>query len=56
MPSPLTVQVFAATSGVTNRPSVTLPVPNGYKIVGGGAQVNAGHGAGNMLIASSSIG
>jgi len=52
MPGPLTIGVFAQTSGVTNRPSATLAVPAGYKIVSGGALVNAGHGPGNMLIAS----
>jgi hypothetical protein len=49
---PLTIQVYAQTSAVASAPSVTLQVPAGCKIISGGAQVSAGTGAGNMLIAS----
>lgn len=52
MPNPLTIQVYAQTSAVMSWPSVTLQVPDGCKIISGGAKVNGGSGWGNMLIAS----
>jgi len=47
----INIQLFAVTSGVAPHPSIELPVPAGYKIVGGGATDNW-NGAGNLLTAS----
>lgn len=47
----LTVQLFTATSGSEQHPSVDVTVPKTFKIVGGGAFDHWG-GAGNLLTAS----
>jgi hypothetical protein len=48
----LSVQLFQATSALAAHPQVTVTVPSGYKIVGGGAVDNWGDGAGNLLTAA----
>jgi hypothetical protein len=48
---PLNIQLFVASSAVSAHPSVDLTVPQGFKIVGGGALDNW-NGAGNLLTAS----
>lgn len=50
-PPPFKVQVFSQTSAITNHPQVTVGLPAGYKLIGGGAQVNW-RGNGNLLVAS----
>jgi hypothetical protein len=47
----LNVQLFTATSGLAPHPSVTLSIPNQFKIIGGGA-LDHWSGAGNLLTAS----
>jgi hypothetical protein len=47
----LTVQLFTATSGSVEHPSVDVTVPAPFKIIGGGAFDNWS-GAGNLLTAS----
>lgn len=47
----LTIQLFVATSGPAQHPSVDVTVPGGFKILGGGA-FDHWHGAGNLLTAS----
>jgi vibriolysin len=47
----LPIQVFTATSGVAPHPQVQVTVPQGYKILGGGA-FDHWTGAGNLLTAS----
>jgi|GEM_PF-6297431 len=47
----LTVQLFTATSGLAQHPSVQLNIPSPFKIIGGGAFDNWS-GAGNLLTAS----
>jgi hypothetical protein len=51
MPLPFSVQLFVATSGIAQHPSVDVAVPNGFKIVGGGA-LDHWSGMGNLLTAS----
>ena len=51
----LTVQLFVATSGVAEHPSVELTIPPQYKILGGGA-FDHWSGAGNLLTASYPVG
>jgi len=48
---PLTIQMFSANSPVAAHPSVTVSVPAGYKIIGGGAFDHYAE-PGNMLTAS----
>jgi vibriolysin len=51
----LTVQLFTATSGVAQAPSVELTVPGDHKIIGGGATDNWS-GFGNLLTATYPMG
>lgn len=46
---PLRLRRFTRTSGLANRPEVRLEVPEGFKILGGGARVNSPN---NLLVAS----
>ena len=48
---PFQVQVFSSQGPSAPHPSVSVSVPEGYKVVGGGARVNY-HEPGNMLTAS----
>ena len=52
---PLNVQLFTATSGLAQHPSVQLSVTPEFKIIGGGA-VDNWSGTGNMLTASHPVG
>ena len=47
----ITIQLFTATSPVAQHPTVSVNVPSGYKILGGGAFDHWG-GQGNLLTAS----
>jgi hypothetical protein len=47
----ITIQLFTATSEVAQHPSVSVNVPSGYKILGGGA-LDHWTGQGNLLTAS----
>jgi hypothetical protein len=46
------LSVFSHTSAPAHHPSTTMNVPTGYQVIGGGAQVNYGTGAGNILTKS----
>lgn len=48
---PFKIQIFSNTSPVAAHPQVTVGLPLGYKLIGGGAQVNW-RGNGNLLVAS----
>ena len=48
---PLNVKLFVATGGLAQHPSVELDLPQGHKIIGGGA-TDHWSGQGNMLTAS----
>lgn len=51
-PRPIQIRIFESTSGSrVSHPQFEYQVPNGYKILGGGARVNW-NGAGNILTAS----
>jgi len=46
------IQIFTNTSSVSARPNTSVSVGSGYTLIGGGAQVNYGTGAGNLLVKS----
>lgn len=46
------IQVFSSTSGVRNHPTTSVTVPSDFDMLGGGAQINYGNGAGNLLVSS----
>jgi len=46
------MQVFSVTSGVASHPAASVSVPSGFTMLGGGAQVDYGNGAGSLLVSS----
>lgn len=48
---PISLSVFSATSGKASHPSVDVRVPDGFKVIGGGARTNW-TGEGSLLTAS----
>jgi hypothetical protein len=46
------MQVFSKTSIVQAGPSTSVTVPADYDMLGGGAQINYGNGAGSLLVSS----
>jgi hypothetical protein len=47
----LTIQIYIKTSDFSQFPGVRIEVPDGFRILGGGAKTNW-EGAGNLLTAS----
>ncbi|MCW5909604.1 MAG: hypothetical protein KIT62_00940 [Cyclobacteriaceae bacterium] len=46
------MQVFTNTSTTQAHPTISVTVPSDYQLIGGGARVNYGSGAGNLLTVS----